>query len=56
MAKVKSKSIMVCSDCDERIYVCDGCGDYFRVESMIGKEEIICNDGKHYHSICKVEL
>ena len=46
---------MICSDCEQQIHVCDKCGEPFRVEVILGTEEIICHDGKHYHSICKVK-
>lgn len=54
MATIETKAIMICSDCGKRIMFCDKCGECLRVGSMLGTEIMICRDGKHYHTICKI--
>ena len=49
MAKTEIKEVLVCSDCGEEIYKCDGCENY--LNAQIGLE-IICQESdtiqKHY--------
>lgn len=51
MAKIIIKEIKVCSDCDNEIYTCDSCGNYFDND-----DEIICQESdtleKHYCQNC----
>jgi hypothetical protein len=56
MATTIKKIIMICSDCGEEIYTCDGCENYLNTE--FGKE-IICQETdtiqKHYCECCREE-
>ena len=50
LGTVKTKAIMLCSLCNERITFCDSCHDAFYYN-----EAIQCCDGEHYHVNCPID-
>jgi len=52
MTKAKEKSVLVCTDCEEEVYMCFGCKEYFQ-----NADEIICQEGNwsqiHYCESCR---
>ena len=45
---VEIKSVMNCSQCDEEVYVCENCDEYFREGDFISCGD----DGKHICEQC----
>jgi hypothetical protein len=50
-AMVEQSEVLLCNECNEIIYTCDACKDYF-----VPEEVCMCGeDGKHYCETCGEE-
>lgn len=57
-ATVKQITIMACDRCDEEVYFCDGCNNYFEPKDVIFcqlSSNSPLQKNKHYCSVCAKE-